>query len=60
LSTVPGKVALGRFAIRVRSISSAAILADLAIRGFAISFPTLTCVSSPGSFLIFLCIIRLG
>ena len=55
LSTVPGMVTLGGSGIRVVSSFSSAILADLAIRGFAISFLILARVALPGSFLVFLC-----
>jgi hypothetical protein len=48
-------VALGCSEIRPVSRLSSAILADLAIRGFAISFRTLARVAFPGSFLAFLC-----
>lgn len=55
LSTVPGMVTLGGSGIRVVSSFSSAILADLAMRGFAISFLILARVALPGSFLVFLC-----
>src|SRR6202022_4440043 len=45
LSTVPGMVVLGCSGIRVVSKFSSAILADLALRGFAISFLTLARVA---------------
>ena len=54
LSTVPAMVALGRSGIREVSSFSSAILVDLAMRGFAISFLTLARVSLPVSFLLFL------
>ena len=41
LSTVPGMVVLGRSGIRAVSRFSSAILADLAMRGLAISLLTL-------------------
>jgi len=53
--TVPEVVALGCSGIRVVSRFSAVILADLAMRGFAISFLTLVCVALASSFLRFLC-----
>ncbi len=57
LSTVPGMVVLGCSGIRAVSRFSSAILADLAMRGFAISFLTLARVALPGflAFLVFLC-----
>ena len=55
LSTVPGIEVLGCSGIRVISKFSSAIRADLAMRGFAISFLTLACVAVSGSFLCFLC-----
>ena len=58
LSTVPGMVALGGCGVRVVSRFSAAILADLAMRGFAISVRTLAGVAVPGVFLAFLCRMR--
>jgi hypothetical protein len=54
LSTVPGMVALGSSGTRALSIFRPAILADLDMRGFAISFLTLEYVASPGNFLAFL------
>jgi len=57
LSTAPGMVTLGCSRIRVVSKFSSAILADLAIRGFSISFLTLARVallSFLSSFLVFL------
>ena len=54
LSTVPGMMALGRSRIRAVSKFSSAILADLGMRGFAISFLTLAYVALPGSFLLLL------
>lgn len=58
LSTVPGTVALGWSGIRAASRFSSAILADLAIRGFAISLMTLARVALACCFLAFLCSIR--
>ncbi len=55
LSTSPGMVVLGRSGIREVSKFSSAILADLDMRGFAISFLTLACVALPNSFLVLLC-----
>jgi hypothetical protein len=55
LSTVPGMVVLGCSGIRAVSRFSCVILADLAMRGFAISLLTLARVGLPGSFLCFLC-----
>jgi hypothetical protein len=46
-------VALGCSGIRAVSRFTSAILADFAVRGFAISFLTLACVALPGSFLLF-------
>jgi hypothetical protein len=60
LSTVPGMLALGRIGMRAVSRFSSAILADLAMRGFAISFPTRACVELPGSFVNFLFSMELG
>jgi hypothetical protein len=54
LLTVPGMATLGCSGIRAVSRFSSAILADLAMRGFAISFLTLARVELPGSFLRFL------
>ena len=54
LSTVPGMVVLGRSGTRAISRFRSAILADLAMRGLAISFLTLARVESPSSFLDFL------
>jgi hypothetical protein len=54
LSTVPGMMALGCSGIRAVSKFSSAIFADLATRGFAISFLTLACVALSGSFLLLL------
>ena len=48
LSTIPDMVVLGRSRIRVVTSFRSAILADLAIRGFAISFLTLARVALPG------------
>jgi hypothetical protein len=53
-STVPGMVALGRSETRARSRFRSAILADLAMRGLAISFLTLARSESLCSFLVFL------
>ena len=53
LSTVPGTVVLGCSGIRAVSRFSSAILADLAMRGFAISFLTSARVVSASSFLVF-------
>jgi hypothetical protein len=58
LSTIPGMVVLGGSGIRALSRFSAVILADLAMRGFAISFRTLAYVASPAVFLRFLCAIH--
>ena len=55
LSTVQRMVKLGCLGIRVVSRISSIILADLAMRGFAISFLTLARVASPRSFFRFLC-----
>jgi hypothetical protein len=55
LSTVPAIEVLGCSGIRVISKFSSAIRADLAMRGFAISFLTLACVAVSGSLLCFLC-----
>ena len=52
--TVPGVVAFGCSGIRIISRFSSAIFADLAMRGFAISFSTLTSVALMSSFLRFL------
>ena len=54
LSTIPDKMVLGCSGIRVVSRFCSAILADLAMRGFAISFVTLARVMSSGAFLLFL------
>ena len=54
LSTVPGTVVLGRSGTRAISRFRSAILADLAMRGLAISFLTLARVESLSSFLDFL------
>jgi hypothetical protein len=59
LSTVPGTMVLGCSGIRAGSRFSSIILADLAMRGFAISFRTLARVASPDSFLPFLWSIHL-
>jgi hypothetical protein len=53
-------VTLGSSGIRVVSRFSSAILADLAMRGFAISFLTLARVALLDSFLAFLCIMHLS
>ena len=53
--TVPGMVVLGCAIFRAVSRFSSAILADLAMRGFAISFLTSARVAVLGSFLPFLC-----
>jgi hypothetical protein len=53
LPSVPDMVVLGCSGIRAVSRFSSAVLADLAMRGFAISFLTLANVASPGSFLPF-------
>ena len=58
LSTVPGMDVLGCSGIRVVSRFSSAIFADLAMRGFPISFVTLARVALPGSFLAFVCIMH--
>ncbi len=50
LSTVPGTVVLGCSETRTVSRFSSAILADLAMRGFAISFMTLVRVAFAASF----------
>ena len=55
LSTVPGMVVLGCSGIRPVSRFSSVILADLAIRGFAISFLTLACVARSDFVLLFFC-----
>ena len=55
LSTVPDMVRLGFSGIRAVSRFSSAILADLAMRGFAISFLTLARVAWPDSLLACLC-----
>jgi len=55
LSTVAGMVVLGGSGIREVSRFSCAILADLAMRGMAISFFTLLRLALPGAFLGFLC-----
>jgi hypothetical protein len=55
LSTVPGMVVLGCSGIREVSRFSSATLADLAMRGFAISFVTLTRVAVSDSLLVLLC-----
>jgi len=54
LSTVPGMVALGCSRIRAVSRFRSATLADLAMRGFAISFVTLARVAVSDSFLVLL------
>jgi hypothetical protein len=55
LSTVPGMETLGCSEIRAVSKFSSAILADLAMRGFAISFLTLARIAVPDSCLVLLC-----
>ena len=60
LSTVQRMVILGCLGIRVVSRVSSIILADLAMRGFAISFLTLARVASPRSFFRFLCRMHLS
>jgi len=55
LLTVPGMVVLGRSGIRAGSRFRSAIFADLAMRGFSISFRTLARVVLSASFLFFLC-----
>jgi hypothetical protein len=55
LSTVPGMIARGCSGIRAASRFRSPILADLAMRGFAISLLTLAHVESLGFFLLFLC-----
>ena len=55
LSTVPGMVVLGCSEILAVSRFSSVILADLAIRGVAISFLTLARIALPDSLLLFLC-----
>src|ERR1700730_18893435 len=55
LSTVPDMVAAGGSGIRPVSRFRAVILADLAMRGCAISFLTLARVASVSSFSSFLC-----
>jgi hypothetical protein len=58
LSTFPGIVVLGCSTIRSVSSFSSAILADLAMRGFAISFFTLARVAWTDRFLDFLGIMQ--
>jgi hypothetical protein len=60
LWTVPGMVTLGCSRIRDVSRFSSPILADLAMRGFAISLLTLARIALPDSFLVFLCGIHLS
>ena len=55
LSTIRGTVALGCFGIRTVSTFASAMLADLDMRGFAISLLTLAYVALPGIFLRFFC-----
>ena len=55
LSAVPGMVVLGSSRVRAVSRFSSEILADLAMRGFAISFLTLACVARPDLVLLFFC-----
>jgi hypothetical protein len=59
-STVPGMVVLGCSGIRAVSRFSSLIVADLAMRGFAISLLTLARVAWTGSFLAFLCRMHLS
>jgi hypothetical protein len=58
LSTVPGKVVLDCSGIRAVSRFRSAIVADLAMRGFAISFLTLARVELSDFFLPFFRSIR--
>src|ERR1700680_2647382 len=58
LSTVPGIVVLGCSGIRAVSRFSSVILADLAMRGSAISFLTLERIALSDSLLLFLCSMR--
>lgn len=58
LSTVPGMLVLAGSGVRVVSSFSSAIFADLAMRGFPISFLTRARVLSLDSFLSFLCRIQ--
>ncbi len=55
LSTVPGMVVLGRSGIRDVFRFNCMILADLAMRGFAISFLTVASVALPDFFLPLFC-----
>ncbi len=55
LSTVPAMLALGCSGDRAVSRFSSAILADLAMRGFAISVRTLARVALPDSVSAFFC-----
>jgi len=55
LSTVPGMVELGCSGIRAVSRFRSATLADLVMRGFAISLLTLARVAMSDSFLVLLC-----
>ena len=55
LSTVPVMTAVGCSGVRVVSRFTSAIFADLAMRGFAISFKMLARAASSGSFLALLC-----
>lgn len=59
LSTVPDMVALGCSGIRALSRFSAATFADLAMRGFAISFLTLARVAVSTSLSVLLFNIRI-
>jgi hypothetical protein len=59
-STVPGTVALAHSGIRAVSKFRSIILADLDMRGFAISVLMLSTVVMPGSFLLFFCGIHLS
>ncbi len=58
LTTVPPMVTIGGSGIRVVSTFSSAILADLVIGGFAISFRTSASVVLPGSFVALLYTMR--
>jgi hypothetical protein len=60
LSTVQGMVVLGSLGIRVVSRISSIILADLDMRGFAISSLTRARVASARSFSRFLCRMHLS
>jgi|HubBroStandDraft_4_1064222.scaffolds.fasta_scaffold57132_1 hypothetical protein len=54
LFTIPGIVVLGRSGIREVARFNSAIFADLAMRGFAISFATLARVALSGCVFLFL------